>query len=82
MVKKKVEELARLNPTRTDWLERFQQLIDEYNAGSMNVEEWFNQLVLFAQNLDHEEKRTVAEGLDEEQLAIFDLLTGPAFNGG
>jgi type I restriction enzyme R subunit len=83
IVKMKVEELARLNPTRAEWLERFQELIEEYNAGSMNVEEFFKQLTLFAQGLDDEERRALAEGLDDEQLAIYDLLTkpGPELSG-
>jgi type I restriction enzyme, R subunit len=76
-IKAKVAELVRLNPTREEWLERLQELIDEYNAGSMNVEEMFTQLRLFTEKLDEEEKRTLAEGLDEEQLAVYDLLTRP-----
>jgi type I restriction enzyme R subunit len=77
IVKAKVEELARLNPTRAEWLERLQELIDEYNAGSMNVETFFEQLMLFTRGLEEEEQRTLAEGLNEEQLAIYDLLTRP-----
>jgi len=77
LVKAKVEELARLNPTRAEWLERFQELIDEYNAGSLNVETFFEQLMLFTQSLDQEEQRGLSEGLTDEQLAIFDLLTRP-----
>jgi len=77
LVRAKVEELARLNPTRAEWLERFQELIEEYNAGSMNVEAFFQQLLLFTQNLNGEEQRGLAEGLNDEQLAIYDLLTRP-----
>ena len=77
LVKAKVEELARLNPTRLEWLERFQELIDEYNAGSLNVETFFEQLMLFTRSLDEEEQRGLAEGLSDEQLAIYDLLTRP-----
>jgi len=58
-------------------LERFQQMIDEYNAGSMNVDEFFRQLTEFAKELNQEEKRGVAERLSEEELAVFDLLTKP-----
>jgi len=43
----------------------------------MNVEEFFNQLVAFAQSLSEEEQRRIAEQLSEEELAIFDLLTKP-----
>jgi type I restriction enzyme, R subunit len=77
LVKAKIEELARLNPTRIEWLERFQELIDEYNAGSLNVETFFQQLMLFTQSLDREEQRGLAEGLTDEQLAIYDVLTRP-----
>jgi type I restriction enzyme R subunit len=77
LVKAKVEELARLNPTRGEWLDRFQELIDEYNAGSLNIETFFQQLMEFAQQLDGEERRGLAEGLTDEQLAIYDLLTRP-----
>jgi type I restriction enzyme R subunit len=65
------------NRTRMDFLERFQAMIDEYNAGSLNAEEFFQQLVDFAQSLNEEEQRGVGEQLDEEELALFDLLTKP-----
>lgn len=74
----KVAMLGRLNPTRIDWAERFQKLIDEYNAGSMNVEEFFARLVDFTKALNEEERRGLSENLDEEQLAIYDLLMRPA----
>jgi type I restriction enzyme, R subunit len=74
----KVAMLASLNPTRGDWAERFQQLIDEYNAGSVNVEAFFQRLIEFTKALNEEERRGLAENLDEEQLAIYDLLMRPA----
>ena len=74
----KVQALAILNPSRIDWVERFQRLIDDYNAGSLNVEAFFQQLVDFTKGLNQEERRGLAEGLDEEQLAIYDLLMRPA----
>ena len=74
----KVQSLARLNPSRIDWVERFQKLIDEYNEGSLNVEAFFHQLVAFTKGLNEEERRGLAENLDEEQLAIYDLLMRPA----
>jgi type I restriction enzyme R subunit len=73
----KATALARLNPTRIDYMERLQHLIDAYNAGSLNLEEFFRQLTQFARSLTAEEQRTVVEGLTEEQMAIFDLLTRP-----
>jgi len=69
--------MVRLNRTRMDYLEKFQAMIDAYNAGSLNAEEFFKQLVDFAQGLDAEAQRGVGEQLSEEELALFDLLTKP-----
>jgi len=68
---------VRLNRTRMDYLERFQAMIDAYNAGSLNAEEFFQQLVAFSQSLNAEDQRGVSEQLNEEELALFDLLTRP-----
>ncbi len=76
----KVEDLVRLNQTRVDYLEKLQKMIEEYNSGSYNVEEFFSRLVALAKELNEEEKRRVAENLSEEELAIFDLLTKPEVN--
>ncbi len=74
----KVAALVRLNPARVDLVERFEKLVEDYNAGSMNVETFFQQLLDFSNALTQEEARSLAEGLSEEQLAIFDILTRPA----
>jgi len=66
-----------LNRTRMDFLEEFQKMIDEYNAGSSNVETFFAKLMAFAKKLNAEDKRGIAEQLTEEELVIFDLLTKP-----
>jgi len=56
---------------------QFQTMIAEYNAGSASVEQLFEQLLDFIRRMSDEEQRAVREGLDEEELAIFDLLTRP-----
>lgn len=76
-VGKKLEEMVRLNRTRIDFLEKFRQMIEEYNAGSKNVEIFFDELLAFAKKLSEEEQRAVAENLTEEELAVFDLLMKP-----
>jgi type I restriction enzyme R subunit len=73
----KVRELATLNRTRLDYLERFQRLIAEYNNGAYNVEAMFAELMRFAEALNAEERRHMTENLTEEELALFDLLTKP-----
>jgi len=75
LINSKLAKMVRWNKSRMDYLERFQQMIDEYNAGSMNVDEFFRQLTEFARELNQEEKRSVGERLTEEELAVFDLLT-------
>jgi type I restriction enzyme R subunit len=52
-------------------------MIDEYNAGSLNVDEFFMRLMAFAESLKEEEKRGITEQLSEEELALFDILTKP-----
>ena len=76
-INSKLKRMIRLNRTRMDYLEKFQEMIDEYNSGSINVDEFFKRLVNFAQVLNKEEQRGIAEQLSEEQLMVFDLLTKP-----
>jgi type I restriction enzyme R subunit len=76
-VARHLHKMVRLNRTRMDYLERFQRMIDEYNSGSINVEEFLYRLMEFAKSLTQEEQRAVAEELTEEELAVFDLLTKP-----
>jgi type I restriction enzyme, R subunit len=70
----KIQEMVRLNKSRVDYLERFQAMIEAYNAGSHNIETLFKDLVKLSQDLSAEEQRHVREGLSEEELAVFDLL--------
>jgi len=72
-----LEKMVRLNKTRVDYLEKFQRMIDEYNQGAANLEEFFERLLKFVKELQEEEKRGVSEGLSEEELAVFDLITKP-----
>lgn len=74
----RITALVRLNPVRVDLVERFQKLVADYNAGSINTETFFQELLNFSSKLTAEESRSLSEGLTEEQLAIFDLLMRPA----
>jgi type I restriction enzyme R subunit len=74
----RITALVRLNPLRVDLVERFEKLVADYNAGSLNTEAFFQELLKFGETLTQEEARSLSEGLSEEQLAIFDLLMRPA----
>ena len=76
-VAQKLVQMVRLNRTRMNFLEEFQKMIDEYNAGASNLETLFDRLMAFTKRLSDEEKRGISEQLTEEELAIFDLLTKP-----
>jgi type I restriction enzyme, R subunit len=77
-IKNKLQGMMQKNKTRADFYEKFMKMIDEYNAGSKNVDAFFQELMEFAKALDEEEKRAAKENLTEEELTIFDLLTRPA----
>jgi len=73
----KLARMIQVNRTRIDFMEQFQKMIEEYNSGAINVQVFFDRLLVFAKRLDVEEKRGIAEQLNEEELVIFDLLTKP-----
>ena len=64
-------------PTRVEFVERIEALIADYNAGSLNIDEYLRRLIELSGDLTNEEQRAVTEGMSEEELAIFDLLTQP-----
>jgi len=76
-VRAQLERMIRLNRTRTDFLEKFQDLIDAYNAGSRNIEEIFRELLALSRALTEEQGRHVREQLSEEELTVFDILIRP-----
>ena len=51
----------------------------EYNREKdrVTIEQTFEELLKFVQEIDEEESRPIREGLDEESLALFDLLKKP-----
>lgn len=77
-VRAQLERMVQLNPTRADYLAKFQELIEGYNSGSRNIEEIFKELLALSQVLTDEQSRHVRENLSEEELTIFDILTRPA----
>lgn len=76
-LEKRIDTAVRQNPTRVELAERFRRLIDEYNAGTHNLEEFLRRLKALSDELTEEERRTVREDLTEEELAVYDLLTKP-----
>lgn len=69
-----VEQMLNRNCTRTKFSERFKRIIDSYNAGGTENEDYYEQLVKLLEELQEEYNRANVEGLTEEELEIFDLL--------
>ena len=77
LLKVRAVSAATRNPTRFDLVDRIEELIATYNAGSLNIDEYLRRLIALSHDLSTEERRTVVEDMTEEELAIFDLLTKP-----
>jgi hypothetical protein len=76
-IRARIEKLVRVNRTRADFAEKFEALIESYNAGSRNIEQLFEELLKLSKSLD-EALRHIREKLTVEELVIFDILTRPA----
>jgi type I restriction enzyme R subunit len=77
-IRAQLEKMIRLNRTRADFADKFEALIESYNAGSRSIEELFEELVKLSNSLSDEQERHVRENISEEELVIFDILTRPA----
>lgn len=75
-IERRLQRLLQQNPLRTDFQQHYEQIVAEYNREKdrVTIERTFEALLKLVQELDEEENRAVREGLDEESLAIFDLL--------
>lgn len=78
-VENRLLRMIQRNPLRSDYYQRYQEIIRDYNREKdrITIEETFAALLRFVAELDQEEKRAIREGLDEEHLALFDLLAKP-----
>lgn len=76
-VEKKLNRLIKQNPLRLDFYQRYQTIIEAYNAETdrATIEKTFEELLHFIQSLSEEEVRHSREGLSEEHLTAFDLLS-------
>jgi type I restriction enzyme R subunit len=73
----KVKEMVTQNPSRIDLVEKLEELVARYNAGAIDPQTLFELLQDFVHQLNEEEDRAVREGLTQDELAIYDLLTRP-----
>jgi len=73
-IDKKIEQMLRKNVTRSDFAERFRVIIDAYNAGGSQNDDFYERILKFMEELRAEEERHIKDELTEEELELFDLL--------
>lgn len=78
-IETKLQRLLERNPLRTDFQQHYEDIVTAYNREKdrLTIEKTFEELLKFVQALTNEESRAIREGLDEETLAIFDILKKP-----
>jgi type I restriction enzyme R subunit len=78
-IETRLQNLLLRNPLRTDYQRHFEEIVADYNREKdwVTIEKTFEALIKFVQGLGVEESRAIREGLDEETLALFDLLKKP-----
>ena len=76
IVEQKLAEMLARNPSRMDYQLKYEQIVADYNREKdrVTIEETFRRLTELMEELDAEQKRAVEEGLNEDELALFDLL--------
>ena len=78
-IEQRLKKLLERNPLRTDFQKHYEDVVSEYNRDKdrLTIEKTFEELLKLVQELDDEDSRAMREGLDEETLALFDLLKKP-----
>ena len=76
IAERKLAEMLGRNPSRMDYQQKYEEIVADYNREKdrVTIEETFRKLTELMDELDAEQKRAVREGLNEEELALFDLL--------
>ena len=76
ILEQKLDEMLKRNPSRMDYQQKYEEIVDDYNREKDRgiIEKTFHRLMELMDELDAEQKRAIEEGLDEDELALFDLL--------
>lgn len=73
-VEDKLQAMLNQNVTRSKFSEMYKSIIDRYNAGGSENEDFYEELLKFVEKMKEEEERHIRENLSEEELELFDLL--------
>lgn len=73
-IEKALEQMINKNCTRIVFSERYKGIIDNYNAGGSENQDYYEKLLELIEELKQEQDRASKMDLEEEELEIFDLL--------
>lgn len=73
-IEHKLDQMLQQNAARTDFAQRLQKIIDNYNAGGSSNEQFYEDLIRYTRELKAEDERHAREGLSEDELELYDLL--------
>lgn len=77
IVQRQLAAMLARNPMRMDYQVKYEEIVADYNREKdrTTLEETFRRLVELVSGLNEEQMRAAKEGLGEDELALFDLLT-------
>ncbi len=70
----KLKQMMGQNKTRGSFLENFQKVIDDYNSGSLSIDEAYVELIKQVEAMNNEQQRAAKNEMTESELELFDLL--------
>lgn len=79
-IEEMLEKMIKKNCSRVDFAQKYKQIIDDYNAGNSENEEYYDELMKLINELKEEDERAGGLGesfgveLSDEELEIYDLL--------
>ena len=74
LIEKTLEQMIDKNCTRVSFSQRYRNIINRYNAGGMENNEYYEKLLQLIEDLKKEQGRHTEMDLKEEELEIYDLL--------
>jgi type I restriction enzyme R subunit len=82
IVEDKLAQMLARNPLRMDYYKKYSDIVADYNREKdrVTIEETFAKLLALVQSLDAEQHRAAEEGLNEDQLALYDLMRKDAIS--
>ncbi len=73
-IEETIKQLIDKNCTRVAFSQRYKNIIDRYNAGGSENEDYYEKLLQLIEEMKGEQSRSTEMDLEEEELEIYDLL--------